>query len=155
MFGWFKPIKSVEDLVDKKKTLNSITWWIECNIAYENRLPGSLWPTAAQVLTDQRASCNGFAVLTYEALLLVPGCVPHIVAMMWPKEDNYDGKAHHAACFVEVGSIWYYVSNGILDVCRKATSLKEAILHVQPTVLFAAEVNREGKNPVTILSKIS
>ena len=151
--NFFRPINTVTELVERKKTFREITFWVEMNVWYIDRVIGSLWPTADQVVKDKRASCNGFAVLYYESLRLI-GLAPHIVSMMWPDEEESDGKAHHALCIVAVNGNYYSLSSGCVSLLSEAASILEAVKEFKPDVLWAAEVDTKGSHVITIMSRI-
>ena len=149
MFGWFKPIKTVEDLVRRKRTYGEVCWWIENSIEYRPDT-SPFWPTSEEVLRDREANCKGFAVLTYDALKRM-GYDPHIISLMW---EGQDGKLNHSIVCVEIASVWYSVSLGVLDRHDKAATLLDAVKSFESGVLYAQEVNTKGEHLMTLISKI-
>jgi len=152
---WFSPIRTVDDLVSKKKTFKSICGWIEWNIDWVERSIATPWPTAEQVLKAKRASCNGFSVLTYEALKIL-GYEPHIIMLAWPApkgKGGWDGDYHHAVTVFQDNGVLVCVDNGVLHYGREAEIL-DFMKRLRPTLRYCAEADKKGSHVQTLMSKI-
>lgn len=156
IFSIFRRIKTVDGLIGYYKNYEDAFSWIAFNVRYDVRHFGSSWPTGDEVIRDRKASCNGFAVLAHEVFEKY-GYFPRIVVYNWDAPEgvqSVDGKLHHAVCIVEIGSVWHCASNGVLTVCRTASSLVDAVREIEPDVLWAAEHDKEGGYIQTLISRI-
>lgn len=152
LFNFFRPIRTPEELVQRKPTLQGLCSWIEFNIWYE---PGvKFFPSSEQVLKIREANCKGFAVLTYDCLKLM-GYDPHIITITADERgDTFDGKYHHVVVFVEIGRTWHCVSCGVLSRHDEQATLLGAVKDFKPNATHIAEVDMKGSHIMTLLSKI-